>query len=62
MKTDAELKLSLIEFITDGSPLVVVYAGGCCKSDDLRPHRRGGYAVLNAFELIQLSGSIEQQK
>ncbi len=62
VKTDAELKPSMTEFITDGSPLVVVYAGGCCKSDDLRPHRRGGYAVLNAFELIQLSGSIEQQK
>lgn len=57
VKTDAELKPSVIEFSTDGSPLVVVYAGGCCKNDDLRPHRRGGYAVLNAFELIRLSGS-----
>ena len=55
VSTDAELKPSVIEFTTDGSPVVVVYAGGCCKSDDLRPHRRGGYAVLNAFELIQLS-------
>jgi hypothetical protein len=54
VKTDAKLKPSTIEFTTDGSPLVVVYAGGCCKSDDLRRHRKGGYAVLNAFELIQL--------
>ncbi|MHC4346296.1 MAG: hypothetical protein ACYSUP_16595 [Planctomycetota bacterium] len=55
VKTDAELKPSTIEFTTDGSPLVVVYAGGCCKGDDLRGHRKGGYAVLNAFELIQLT-------
>lgn len=55
VKTDAELKPSVIEFITDGSPLVVVYAGGCCKNDDLRKGRNGGYAILNAFELIQLS-------
>ena len=54
-KTDTELEPSLIEFTTDGSPLVVVYAGGCCKRDDLRPRRRGGYAVLNGFELIQLA-------
>jgi hypothetical protein len=62
VKTDAELIPSMIQFTTDGSPLVVVYAGGCCKSDDLRPHRRGGYAVLNAFELIQLSRSTAQQR
>ncbi|MHC4150436.1 MAG: hypothetical protein ACYSR5_13270, partial [Planctomycetota bacterium] len=61
-KTDAELKPSIIEFTTDGSPLVVVYAGGCCKSDDLRRHRKGGYAVLNAFELIQLSAATAQEK
>jgi len=61
VKTDAELKPSVIEFTTDGSPVVVVYAGGCCKSDDLRPHRKGGYAVLNAFELIQLSSATAQQ-
>jgi len=54
VKNDDELKASVIEFSTDGSPLLVVYAGGCCKSDDLRRHRKGGYAVLNAFELIQL--------
>jgi hypothetical protein len=57
VKTDAELKPSIIEFTTDGSPLMVVYAGGCCKGDDLRGHRKGGYAVLNAFELIQLSAA-----
>ena len=62
VKTDAELKPSIIEFTTDGSPLVVVYAGGCCKSDDLRRHRKGGYAVLNAFELIQLSAATAQEK
>ena len=62
VKTDAELKPSIIEFTTDGSPLVVVYAGGSGKSDDLRPHRKGGYAVLNAFELIQLSGTTAGQK
>jgi len=55
VKTDAELIPSIIEFTTDGSPVVIVYAGGCCKSDDLRPHRKGGYAVLNAFELRRLS-------
>jgi hypothetical protein len=58
VKNDAELKPSVTEFITDGSPLVVVYAGGCCKSDDLRPQRSGGYATLNAFELRQLSGAV----
>lgn len=62
VKTDAELKPSRIEFTTDGSPLVVVYAGGCCKSDDLRRHRQGGYAVLNAFELIQLSAGERAEK
>jgi len=62
VKTDAELKPSIIEFTTDGSPLVVVYAGGCCKSDDLRRHRKGGYAVLNAFELIQLPAATAQEK
>ncbi|MCH7688957.1 MAG: hypothetical protein IH899_20155 [Planctomycetes bacterium] len=62
VKTDAELKPSIIEFTTDGSPLVVVYAAGSGKNDDLRPHRKGGYAVLNAFELIQLSGAAVQQK
>lgn len=62
VKTDAELKPSFIEFTTDGSPLVVVYAGGCCKSDDLRRHRKGGYAVLNAFELIQLPAATAQEK
>jgi hypothetical protein len=62
VKTDAELKPSIIEFTTDGSPLAVVYAGGCGKSDDLRPHRKGGYAVLNAFELIQLSAATPQEK
>ncbi len=55
VKTDAELKPSVIEFSTDGSPVVVVYAGGCCKNDDLRKGRKGGYAILNAFELIQIS-------
>jgi hypothetical protein len=62
VKTDAKLKPSIIEFTTDGSPLVVVYTGGCCKSDDLRRHRKGGYAVLNAFELIQLRAATGQQK
>ena len=62
VKTDAELKPSIIEFTTDGSPLVVVYAGGCCKSDDLRRHRKGGYAVLNAFELVQLPTATAQKK
>ena len=62
VKTDAELKPSMIEFTTDDSPVVVVYAGGSGKSDDLRPHRRGGYAVFNAFELIQLSGAKVRQK
>ncbi|HUT30420.1 MAG TPA: hypothetical protein VMX13_11570 [Sedimentisphaerales bacterium] len=52
--SDAKLKPSIVEFTTDGSPLVVVYAGGCCKSEDLRRHHKGGYAILNAFELIQL--------
>lgn len=54
VKADAELVPSIVEFETDGSPAVVVYAGGSGKSDDLRRHRKGGYAVLNAFELIEL--------
>lgn len=62
VKTDAELKPSIIEFTTDGSPLVVVYSGGCCKGDDLRRHRKGGYAVLNAFELIELPPQKTQDK
>ncbi|TFG48416.1 MAG: hypothetical protein E4H40_04700 [Candidatus Brocadiia bacterium] len=61
VKTDAELKPSTIEFTTDGSPVIVVYAGGCCKSDDLRKQRKGGWAVLNAFELIQLSAETPKQ-
>jgi hypothetical protein len=60
VKTDAELRPSIVEFTTDGSPLVVVYSGGCCKGDDLRGHRKGGYAILNAFELIQLSTTASQ--
>jgi len=59
VKTDAELKPSIIEFTTDGSPVIIVYAGGCCKSDDLRSHRKGGYPVLNAFELLRLSDEIK---
>jgi hypothetical protein len=59
VKTDVELQPSTIEFITDGSPLVVVYTGGCCKGDDLRRHRKGGYPILNAFELIQLSAATQ---
>ena len=35
VKTDAELRPSVIEFITDGSPLLVVYTGGSGKRDDL---------------------------
>jgi len=62
VKTDAELKPSIIEFTTDGSPLAIVYTGGCCKSDDLRPHRKGGYAILNAFELIQLSAAKPKER
>ncbi len=54
VRSDAKLKPSIIEFTTDGSPFVVVYAGGCCKKDDLRRGRSGGFAILNAFELIQL--------
>lgn len=54
VKKDKDLKPSVVEFTTDGSPVVVVYAGGSGKRDDLRRHRKGGYAVLNAFELIQL--------
>ena len=57
VKSDEQLTPSIIEFSTDGSPLAVVYAAGDGKRDDLRPHRRGGYAVLNAFELVQLSHS-----
>lgn len=52
---DAELQPSVVTFSTDGSPVVVVYRGGAGKPDDLRRHRVGGYAVLNAFELIQES-------
>ena len=55
VQMDSRLQPSTIEFTTDGSPIVVVYAGGSGKSDDLRPHRRGGYAVRNAFEFVQLS-------
>ena len=62
VRSDAKLKPSKIEFTTDGSPVVIVYAGGSGKRDDLRPRRKGGYAVLNAFELIQLSGTTVRQK
>ena len=55
VKKDSELKPSTIQFTTDGSAVLIVYSSGCCKRDDLRRKREGGYAALNAFELIQLS-------
>jgi hypothetical protein len=55
VKKDSELKPSTIKFTTDGSAVLIVYKSGCCKGDDLRRKRKGGYAALNAFELIQLS-------
>ncbi|MFO7776572.1 MAG: hypothetical protein R6W89_12315 [Candidatus Hydrogenedentota bacterium] len=52
---DSELVPSVIEFTTDGSPLLIVYEASHEGNCDIRPHREGSYAALNAFELIQLS-------
>ena len=48
---DEDLIPSVIKFRTDGSPILVVYENGCCKTDPVRPGRSGGRAILNAFEL-----------
>ncbi|MHC4500184.1 MAG: hypothetical protein ACYS21_13840, partial [Planctomycetota bacterium] len=52
--TDAELVPSLIKFATDGSPVLVLYQGGCCEPDPVRADRDGGRGILNAFRLVSL--------
>ncbi|MHC4475518.1 MAG: Calx-beta domain-containing protein [Planctomycetota bacterium] len=52
--TDAELVPSMIKFATDGSPVLVLYQGGCCEPDPVRDDRDGGRGILNAFRLIAL--------
>jgi hypothetical protein len=51
---DDNLVPSLIEFSTDGSPVLVLYKAGCCHADPVRPTRIGGRGILNAFELVQV--------
>ncbi|MHC4620679.1 MAG: dockerin type I domain-containing protein, partial [Planctomycetota bacterium] len=50
--TDAELVPSVIRFATDGSPVLVLYQGGCCEPDPVRDDRDGGRGILNAFRLV----------
>ncbi|HUT28935.1 MAG TPA: Calx-beta domain-containing protein [Sedimentisphaerales bacterium] len=52
--TDAELVPSEIRFVTDGSPVLVLYQGGCCEPDPVRDDRDGGRGILNAFRLVWL--------
>jgi hypothetical protein len=52
--TDAELVPSMIKFATDGSPVLVLYQGGCCEPDPVRADRDGGRGILNAFRLTSL--------
>ncbi|MHC4501332.1 MAG: hypothetical protein ACYS21_19745, partial [Planctomycetota bacterium] len=52
--TDAELVPSVIRFATDGSPVLVLYQGGCCEPDPVREDRVGGRGILNAFRLVSL--------
>ena len=49
---DADLVASVMRFRTDGSSTHVVYRAGCCANDGVRKSRKGGRAILNAFELI----------
>jgi hypothetical protein len=52
--TDAELVPSEIRFATDGSPVLVLYQGGCCEPDPVREDRDGGRGILNAFRLVAI--------
>ncbi|MHC4500609.1 MAG: Calx-beta domain-containing protein, partial [Planctomycetota bacterium] len=52
--TDTELVPSEIRFVTDGSPVLVLYQGGCCEPDPVRDDRDGGRGILNAFRLVSL--------
>ena len=52
--TDAELVPSVIRFATDGSPVLVLYQGGCCAEDPVREDRVGGRGILNAFRLVSI--------
>ena len=50
---DADVATSTIEFLTDGSDVLIVYDGGDNSyPDPARPGREGSKAILNAFELI----------
>ncbi|MHC4333317.1 MAG: Calx-beta domain-containing protein [Planctomycetota bacterium] len=52
--SDAELVPSEVRFVTDGSPVLVLYQGGCCEPDPVREDRDGGRGILNAFRLVLL--------
>jgi hypothetical protein len=52
--TDAELVPSVIRFATDGSPVLILYQGGCCAPDPVREDRDGGRGILNAFRLVAI--------
>jgi hypothetical protein len=52
--SDAELVPSAIRFATDGSPVLVLYQGGCCEPDPVRADRDGGRGILNAFRLVSV--------
>jgi len=53
--SDDELVPSVIRFRTNGSAVLIIYEGGCCAGDHIRPSRKGGRGILNAFELISES-------
>ena len=53
--TDADVATSTIEFLTNGSDVLVVYdAGDNSYADPARPGREGSKAILNAFELVSV--------
>jgi len=54
--SDDDLVPSYVRFRTNGSAVHIVYESGCCTSDGIRPSRKGGRAILNAFELRIASG------
>jgi len=58
--SDDKLVPSIVQFETDGSPVLIIYQADRTKPlypDCARPGREGARGILNAFELIQLGVS-----
>jgi hypothetical protein len=52
--SDDELNPSEIKFVTDGSPVMVLYKSGSGHVDPVRTGRSGGRGILNAFVLMMV--------